>query len=116
MMEYILSFGCKIDRSIKQKDYISQRLIGTMTHPKTVKDYNGTLEELAQAIGNMTYDQTAVFLEKLAADLKRQSDADAARGRPQLAAKLYGAAESLYAAREDMAAAWKICAPYMKDS
>ncbi|MBI2102227.1 hypothetical protein HYT55_00165 [Candidatus Woesearchaeota archaeon] len=85
-------------------------------HPRTVSDYNGTLDELARAIGNMTYDQTATFIERLADDLKRQGEADAERGREQLAERLYHAAECLYAAREQVDLAWKICEPYMKDS
>jgi len=84
-------------------------------HPKQVKGFEGSLEQLASAIGNMTYDQTASFIEKLANDIKRQADADFARGKTQLASKLYAAAENLYSAKENMDRAWKICIPYMKD-
>ena len=63
----------------------------------------------------MAYDQTASFIEKLADDLKRQADADNARGRIKLAKELYAAAEKMYGARDKMHLAWKICEPYMKD-
>ena len=63
----------------------------------------------------MTYDQTASFIEKLADDLKRQADADKGRGRVNLAAELYAAAERLYEARDNIHLAWKICEPYMKE-
>lgn len=83
-------------------------------HPKHVEGVNCSLEQLAGAIGNMTYDQTASFIEKLADDIKRQADADFARGRTQLASKLYATAKDLYRAKENMDLAWEICIPYMK--
>ncbi|MBS3123820.1 hypothetical protein J4437_04265 [Candidatus Woesearchaeota archaeon] len=83
-------------------------------HPRNVKGYDGSLEELAQSIGNMAYNQTALFIEKLADGLKRQADADLARGRDQLASELYATANRLYEAKESMGSAWKICEPYMK--
>ena len=82
-------------------------------HPPNVPNYEGTLDDLARAIGNMTYDQTASFIEKLALDLKEQADRDKARGRTQLATELYNTANKLYEAKENMEKAWKICKPYM---
>jgi hypothetical protein len=61
----------------------------------------------------MTYDQTSLFIEKLADDITRQADADFARGRTKLSKKLYATAEELYKAKERMDKAWKICEPYM---
>ena len=84
-------------------------------HPRQVEGFEGSLEQLAGSIGNMTYDETASFIEKLADDIKRQADADFARGRTQLASKLYATAENLYTAKENMNLAWKICIPYMKN-
>lgn len=86
-----------------------------MKHPTTVTGYNGSLDELAKAIGNMQYDKTAEFIEKLADDIKRQADADTQKGRAQLASRLYQTAEELYSARDKMLEAWKICKPYMND-
>ncbi|MBT7903503.1 hypothetical protein HN587_06590 [Candidatus Woesearchaeota archaeon] len=87
-----------------------------VNHPRQVKGFNGSLDELACAIGNMTYDQTAEVIGKLADDLKRQADADHARGRVKLATELYATAERLYSSRDRMNAAWTICIPYMNDS
>jgi len=84
-------------------------------HPRIVEGYSGSLDQLAKSIGNMTYDQTATFIEKLADDLKRQADADLARGREKLAAGLYATAERLYEAKDKMILAYGICKPYMKD-
>ena len=83
-------------------------------HPSHVEGYEGTLEELANAVGNMTYDQTATFIENLAEDINRQADADLKRGRIKLANELYNTAEKLYQAKEEMDKAWEICLPYMK--
>jgi molybdenum-dependent DNA-binding transcriptional regulator ModE len=82
-------------------------------HPLTVEGFTGSLDALAQSVGNMQYDQTAAFIETLADDIQRQADADSARGRKKLAAQLYATAQELYKARDAMQAAWEICKPYM---
>lgn len=84
-------------------------------HPRTVEGFRGSLEQLAIAIGNMTYDQTSSFIGKLADDIRTQADADDAKGKSRLASELYASAEKRYEARERMDAAWKICEPYMID-
>ncbi|MBU0470669.1 MAG: hypothetical protein KKA62_00585 [Nanoarchaeota archaeon] len=87
-----------------------------MKHPLEVEGFEGNLEGLAKAVGNMRYDKARDFLGYLADDIMRQADADKGRGRVQLAERLYQTAERLYQAREVMDLAWKICEPYMKDS
>lgn len=84
-------------------------------HPKNVRGFDGSLEELAKSIGNMAYDQTALFIQKLADDIRRQADADLARGRRRIAYRLYEASNKLYQARDEIDLAWKICKPYMRD-
>lgn len=84
-------------------------------HPRNIEGFEGSLDQLAKSIGNMTYDQTASFIEKLSDDIRRQADADLARGRINLASELYATANELYRARDKMDLAWKICEPYMKD-
>ncbi|MFA7707948.1 MAG: hypothetical protein WCX73_03290 [Candidatus Pacearchaeota archaeon] len=84
-------------------------------HPKTVKGFTGSLEQLAKSIGNMSYDQTGIFIEKLADDIVKQADEDIKKGRKNLAIKLYATAEKLYRAKDKMDLAWKICEPYMKN-
>jgi hypothetical protein len=84
-------------------------------HPKNIEGFEGSLDELAKSVGNLAYDQTSSFIEKLADDIKRQANADLARGRKKLSSELYMAANKLYEARDKMNLAWKICEPYMKD-
>lgn len=83
-------------------------------HPRHVEGFEGPLEELAKNIGNMTYDRVEEFIGELADDIKRQADADSARGRKNLARELYATAEILYWAKTNMGLVWKICEPYMK--
>ena len=83
-------------------------------HPRTVEGFEGSLDQLAKSVGNMTYDQTYSFIEKLADDIKKQADVDFAKGRKKLASELYETANKLYQARDRMNLAWKICEPYMK--
>ena len=87
-----------------------------MNHPNKIENYDGTLEDLAKAIGNLSYDKTAEFIEKLADDIERQADADYERGRIKLAKRLYKTADNLYKSKKEMDFAWKICEPYMKDN
>ncbi|MBN2880676.1 hypothetical protein JXM83_01365 [Candidatus Woesearchaeota archaeon] len=83
-------------------------------HPTFVKGFKGSLDELAQSIGNMTYDQTASIIEKLANDLTRQGNDDLnIRQRKKLATQLYKTANKLYEASDEMYKAWEICKPYM---
>ena len=82
-------------------------------HPKHVEGFEGTLDELAVAIGNMSYDQFAYLTNKLTEDLRRQADVDLSRGRKKLASQLYAAAESFDEARKQMDSVWKTCEPYM---
>jgi len=84
-------------------------------HPRNVEGFEGSLEQLAKTVGDMAYDQTASFIEKLADDIKGQADNDKSKGRVKLASRLYAVAEQLYKARDEMELAWKICEHYMKD-
>ncbi len=87
--------------------------INKTQHPKSVIDYSGSLEDLAKAVGNMTYDQTAVFLQFLADDMSNQAKADIGRGRKKLASRLLNVSGLLVEAKEQMNKAWKICEPFM---
>ncbi len=81
-------------------------------HPDYVEGFNGSLEELAKAVGKMSYDAASSFLEKLAEDLKKQADSDLARGRTKLAKEMYQAVEYLQEAKKYINKSWKICEPY----
>ena len=82
-------------------------------HLNFIKDYNGSFEELADAIGYMRYEQTAIFIEKLAENIKKQSEADKARGRIKLSNKLLSCSNKLFEAKKEMDDAWNICVPFM---
>lgn len=83
-------------------------------HPKEVVGYDGSLKDLAQAIGQMSYDQVAVFIGELALDIKTQAEADLTlRKRKKLAKELFEAVDLLSQAQAKINSAWDICKPYM---
>jgi len=90
-------------------------------HPNFVVGWTGTLDELVKAIGNMSYDQVAIFTNKFATEIKRQGDADALRPsvvnptkkRELLARNLLVAAVYLNLAKQRLSNAWKISEPFM---
>ena len=84
-------------------------------HPKTVEGFNGTLEELAKAVGKMEYGSVEEFLEYLRTDIQKQADNDAENNKVNLAQALWNAAIGLYQAKYYMGRAWQISKPYMKD-
>jgi len=84
-------------------------------HPTQVEGFNGSLEELASSIGNMTYEKVAEFTEKYAQDIQKQAYDDLLRGHIQLAEQLYLISDDLYEARKNLKKAWRICKPYMTD-
>ncbi len=84
-------------------------------HPRHVAGWNGTLEELAQAVGNMTYDQTAEFLNLLSEDLKKQAQGDQEKGRSKLSGFLRKTANEHEYATNPMNQAWQVCKLYMHE-
>ena len=87
-----------------------------MKHPLKVEGFDGSLDDLAKAIGKMRFDSIDDFLRCLAEDLHKQADDDNEAGRIQLANSLYSAALNVYSARDKIAKAWKISKPYMQDT
>jgi hypothetical protein len=83
-------------------------------HPLTIEKYSGTLQELAEDIGNLRYDATADFLQHLANKFEKDSKADAQRKRVKLSRYLYRTFFYLKNAAGDVTSAWKICKPKMK--
>ena len=83
-------------------------------HPDYVIGFPGTLQELAQSIGRMTYNKCADALDEQAKDYRRQAEGDRKRGNTQLASTLEETAKHLDAARDAMLKAWKICEPRME--
>ncbi|PKM89396.1 hypothetical protein CVU83_00035 [Candidatus Falkowbacteria bacterium HGW-Falkowbacteria-2] len=86
----------------------------TSKHPQHVVGYDGSFKDLAEAIGTMSYDQVAVFLGELAANILEQAISDLkVRNRPKLAQHLFAAAGEIKKAQSEMDSAWKVCKPYM---
>lgn len=79
-----------------------------MEHPTDIA-YEGGLDKLVEDVGNLRYDALEEFLRQLSHKLARDGAADANRGRAKLAAELHGAADHI-------AAAWRICKPFMADA
>jgi hypothetical protein len=71
-------------------------------------DLEGGLPKLAEDIGNLRYDALAGFLRLLAEKLRKDSEADKGRGRPQLAKSLADAADAI-------PIAWKISESHIRD-
>ena len=84
-------------------------------HPTGVEGWSGTLEELAQAIGKMRYDQVAEFVRYFARHTESEAEKDATDGKVMLSSKLFSASKYLYLAQVGYDQAWKICKPYMKE-
>ncbi len=85
-------------------------------HPRQVVGYDGSLKELAQAVGHMSYDQVVVFIEEFSSDIKAQADADLTiRGRKKLFQELSEVAKHLDKAKTKMDSVWGICEPYMQN-
>lgn len=84
-------------------------------HPRKVKGFDGSLEELAFAVENMTYDETALFISYLAESFMERAVKDKEAGRLKLADQLLDIAEKLKVAEISTKMAWEICKPFMKE-
>ncbi|MGB3652319.1 MAG: hypothetical protein WBA41_14040 [Rivularia sp. (in: cyanobacteria)] len=60
----------------------------TMKHKTYIEKYNGSLEALAEDIGNLKYDALADLLKLLSVKLNKDSESDLSRNRVKLAACL----------------------------
>lgn len=85
-----------------------------MIHKDEVENYRGSMEELAEEIGNLKYDALANFLTLLSEKIEKDGAKDAARGRTQLAGHLKYCSEKLKEAKVAIDKAWVISEPYMK--
>jgi hypothetical protein len=84
-------------------------------HPGIVVGFDGTMDDLVQRIGKMSYDQVAIFLKKMSLDLRDQAMGDSKRKRHLLSKKLSEAAIFLDQAEKKMEEAWNICKPFMEN-
>lgn len=85
----------------------------SMSHKRDIEHYEGHLDELAQDIGRLTYDQLATFLGYLARELSDQSEADKGRGRPRLSREIGEASGFISMAIPHVDAAWQLSSPHM---
>lgn len=80
-----------------------------MKHPDYVEGWQGSMSELAHAIGRMRYDKVFEFLDCLAEEFYRQERGDVSRGRHKLAAELLLVAANINYAKDHVEQAWEIC-------
>ncbi len=84
-------------------------------HKKTIEKYEGTLQELAEDIGNLHYKSLAEFLHHL--DIKIYSDGakDYGAKRIKLSSELTKASTHLSNASAHIRESWNISKPYMEE-
>lgn len=85
-----------------------------MVHKASIK-YYPDLESLAGKISDLRYDALEAFWHHLVLKLKKDSEADAKRGRPQLASNLINASNCMKTSAVEIERVWKICTPYLED-
>lgn len=86
-----------------------------MKHPNSVPGWDGTLEELAQAVENMSYDKVVEFIHHLDMAILNRGLRDREAGKTQLATGLFQVSKRLGTARAYMEQVWKLCKPHMKN-
>lgn len=78
-----------------------------MKHPRTVPGYNGSLEQLAKDLENLSYDSLADFLKYLETALIKRSESDKIGGRTSLSGKLENAAKYTNLSEKEIREAWE---------
>jgi hypothetical protein len=84
-----------------------------MKHTHTLKNYQGSPEQLAEEIGDLFYDSLADLLHLLSEKLQRDANADLARQRLKLGGHLQECSLHLERAAHDIQQAWRICEPHV---
>jgi hypothetical protein len=85
-----------------------------MIHKDKIDNYEGSMEQLAESIGDLKYDALSCFLELLATKIQKDGDKDKSRGRVKLAKHLHSSVDNLKECSKSINEAWIICEPYMK--
>lgn len=85
-----------------------------MIHKDRVENYEGTMQNLVEDIGDLKYNALAEFLNLLSQKIENDGIKDAERKRFQLAKQLQNCADNLKEAKITIDKAWKISEPYMK--
>jgi len=84
-------------------------------HKKTIEKYEGTLQELAEDIGDLHYRELAKFLSHLNMKIYSDGCKDFGRGREKLSKQLTKASTHLSNSSGNIYKAWKISEPYMEE-
>jgi len=82
-------------------------------HKEVVEKYEGTLQELAEDIGDLHYRELAKFLSHLNMKIYSDGCKDFGRGREKLSSELTKASTDLSNAGNHIYKAWKISEPFM---
>ena len=84
-------------------------------HDKKIEKYSSDSEiDLPNDLRNLRYDVLEQILQNLSLYIYQDSINDLAKGRKQLAYRLFHASRKLLKASKSIKAAWKICSLYMK--
>lgn len=84
-----------------------------MIHHNTIQKYPGSLNELAEDIGDLRYDALADFLALLAAKMHNDAVADEGRKRYKLAESLHECGRAIAESKVAVDEAWRISEPFM---
>ena len=85
-------------------------------HKRMIDGYKGDIEQLANDIGDLHYEELAKLLFALDRKLNRDSYQDSRNGRTKLAQSLTYAGHSIFNAARRIDEAWEISKPYMEEN
>lgn len=83
-------------------------------HKRIVEKYNGTLDELANDIGDLHYESLETLFALISDKLERDAKKDLSNKRVKLSAELFGSSEYIKLSSVYIGEAWRISKPYMK--
>ena len=83
-------------------------------HKRTIKDYKGSIGDLAADISELHYEELTVFVKALSNSLWLDAKGDVRDGRVKLAKALADASTNTSKAASHIEKAWEISKPYMK--
>jgi hypothetical protein len=81
----------------------------TNKHPENIEGWNGTFEELANAVGNLKYNRLHQFLTCLCLKLYKDYNNDEKNGKNKLSKRLKEAYWLMDKAKYEIYQAWLIC-------
>ena len=94
--------------------YVAIVFCATKVEKFTVEGFDGSLEELAEKLGDLRYDTLVEFLGHFSQKIRMDGAKDQAGERYQLASSLFQAADEIEVVKESINKAWDISEPFMK--